>query len=408
MTAESLAELGAARLAELLMSAASTRPDLKRRLRMELAADQGAEALSGEIDKRLNAFETSRGRVAWRQKPAFLRDIETQRALLSGQLAALDRDAAVERLWRLMDAARPLGARIRNPADLDIVFSSVASDLGGLIDGRNREVSAVRLVESLRLNPAGWKAWLPALLDPASRDFAAAALDLAQKGGGSDAAWTALVRSLADAAGNVEAFRDSFAASALAKPAVAAAVARRYLAEERIEAAGDLLRASAPSANWRGKTPEPDPDWEAAWIDYLELSGQAQAAQDARWAGFERSLSVEFARDYTRRLPDFEDVEAERRAFDHASSFGDFEKGLSFLMAWPAFPEAAAMIEARGDTADVDPEKMEIWAAALRRRQPRAALKLLRRGAAAALRRRQFKTCERLTAEADTIDPDPS
>ena len=38
VTAENLAALGAGRLAEILVSVADTRADLKRRLRMELAA----------------------------------------------------------------------------------------------------------------------------------------------------------------------------------------------------------------------------------------------------------------------------------------------------------------------------------------------------------------------------------
>jgi hypothetical protein len=63
------------------------------------------------------------------------------------------------------------------------------------------------------------------------------------------------------------------------------------------------------------------------------------------------------------------------------------------------------MIERRGDEIQVVPDAAELWAAKLRRRQPQAAHQLLRKAAAAAFRRRDFKTCDRLTQEADTINP---
>lgn len=59
VTAENLAGLGVERLAQILVEVAETRTDLKRRLRMELAAGLGASHLVPEIDKRLGALETA-------------------------------------------------------------------------------------------------------------------------------------------------------------------------------------------------------------------------------------------------------------------------------------------------------------------------------------------------------------
>src|SRR3977135_2363585 len=82
VTPENLAALGVERLAEILVAAAEARPELKRRLRMELAAEQGAEHLAPEIDKRLASLETSRGKISWRQRPAFVRDLDGLRMLI--------------------------------------------------------------------------------------------------------------------------------------------------------------------------------------------------------------------------------------------------------------------------------------------------------------------------------------
>src|SRR5438046_94665 len=113
VTPENLERLGAARLAELLAEVAEIRPDLKRRLRMELAAEQGAEHLLVEIDKRLAAFQTSRSKVSWRQRNAFIREVEALRGLIAGRLAELDGSAALERLVALLETARRVKGRVR-------------------------------------------------------------------------------------------------------------------------------------------------------------------------------------------------------------------------------------------------------------------------------------------------------
>ena len=56
----------------------------------------------------------------------------------------------------------------------------------------------------------------------------------------------------------------------------------------------------------------PDFEWEDARIDVLDALGRTEDAQAARWGCFERALSSTHLRAYLRRLPDFDDVEAEK------------------------------------------------------------------------------------------------
>jgi hypothetical protein len=405
VTPENLASLGAERLAEILATVAETRPELKRRLRMELAAEQGAEHLLLEIDKRLNALEGSRSRVSWRQRPAFVRDVDGLRGLIAGRLAGLDPKAALERMWRFMELHRRLNLRLRDKdGELAAVFARAAADLGRLLAAGGDGAEA--LAASMAGNPAGWSAWLGPLLETAPPELPAAALRALSAREGAVAGWVPLLRRLADAAGDVDAFRATFTAAALKEAAVAAAVARRLLEAGRVDEAGRLLEAARPAA---AKTKGQEADvfaWEGVWIDYLERSGQAEAAQQARWASFERTLSAERARAFTRRLPDFEDVEAEDRAFAYAARHRDVERALQFLVEWPAPSEAARLVEARGGELAPSAEQAEAWAGALRLRQPRAAHALLRKGAAAAFRRRDFATSDRLTREADALLPE--
>ena len=406
VTVENLIGLGPDRLARILIGVAETRPDLKRRLRMELAAEQGPSALAAEIDKRLNSFETSRGKITWRQRPAFVRDLDALRVLIVERLAPMDGFAAIERLWHFMDVAHQVAKRYRERGgELGAVFARAAGGLGRLLGQTEPGFAAASLVESLSKDPTAWKAWLPELLAEAPSAVAEDALRFMSERRGAVPGWISLIRQMADAAEDVETFRATYTADALQTPSIAAEVGRRYLAADRMEEAGEVLRAGAPRAMApRGQSSDPDFDWETVWIDYLDRVGQLDAAQSARWASFERTLSAERARSFICRLGDFDDVEAATRAFEIAAGYPDFGAGLSFLMNWPALPEAGRMVERRCDDMLVAPPDAELWAAKLRRRFPGAAHLLLRKAAAAASRRRDSKTCDRLTAEAETID----
>jgi hypothetical protein len=411
VTAENLVNLGAERLAEILVGVADVRPELKRRLRMELAAEQGAEHLAVEIDKRLASLETSRSKILWRQRPSFVRDVDVLRGLIAKRLAELDRQAALDRMWLFMDLAKRLGLRVRDrDGELAAVFLRAAGDIGALLTEVDPDRAAGALVDAMIKAPFDWAEWLAMVLVQTAPEMAEAALRLMSVKRGAVPGWIPLIRQLADAAGDVDAYMSSYTDDALRTPSAAADVAKRLLASGRVDETGRVLEAAAPPANeprsslsGRGKTAGPDFDWETAWIDYLEQSGQGGAAQSARWASFERTLSVDRARAFTRRLTDFEDVEAEGRAFEFASNHPDFQQGLAFLMAWPAMSEAARMIEARSDDVRVEADQAELWAAKLRARHPAAAHLLLRRAAAAAFRRGQFATSDKLSQEADSI-----
>ncbi|MCR5877727.1 DUF6880 family protein [Phenylobacterium sp. J367] len=407
VTPENLERLGAERLAALLAQAAAARPELKRRLRMELAAEQGAEHLAVEIDRRLASLETSRGKISWRQRGAFVRDLEALRVLIADRLAELDAEGALARMGQLLAAQRRIGGRTRDKdGSLAAVFARAAGDLGGLLARLDSTTSGVAIAEGVAADPTSWSGWLEPVLAEVSPEAAHVALVRLSADARATGSWLPLLRRLADATGDADAYRATFTDQALKDPSVAAEVATRLLEAGRTDEAGRVLEASKPKAGVLKRAPEPDFDWETAWIAFLEASGRGDEAQAARWASFERTLSAERARDFTRRLPDFEDVEAEHRAFDLAAAHPDLGTALGFLIAWPAHAEAVRTLNARIDEAgDIATPVAEAIVAALRGRYPEAAHALLRKAAAAAFRRRDFKTCDRLTLEAEALAP---
>jgi hypothetical protein len=70
-------------------------------------------------------------------------------------------------------------------------------------------------------------------------------------------------------------------------------------------------------------------------------------AQDARWRHIQKTLNVDCLRAYLKRLPDFEDFEAERKALVWAAEFGSAERALAFFVAWPNLEHAARLVRDR-------------------------------------------------------------
>ena len=133
LTASNLEALGAERLAALLLELSDSQPALKRRLRMELSAEIGAEALAEEIDKRLAMIAGSKAKISWRKRPEFILDLSVLRRMIAGKLADLDAGIAMRRLWTFLDLADGLSLRVKDPkGELDQVFAAAAEDMATL------------------------------------------------------------------------------------------------------------------------------------------------------------------------------------------------------------------------------------------------------------------------------------
>jgi hypothetical protein len=92
--------------------------------------------------------------------------------------------------------------------------------------------------------------------------------------------------------------------------------------------------------------------WEEVYIEALDAAGQKEQAQQLRWAAFEERLSAIQLRAYLKKLLDFEDVEAEKRAMRHALDFRSFPAALDFLRGWPDPARAARLVLTRA--AEID------------------------------------------------------
>jgi hypothetical protein len=179
---------------------------------------------------------------------------------------------------------------------------------------------------------------------------------------------------IADAQGDVDAFTAQYDEPTRRVPAIAAAIARRLLSAGRAKEAWHVVE----SAEHR-RVGSPEFDWEDARIDVLDALGCGKEAQAARLACFERSLSARHLRAYLKKLPDFDDVEAEDRALDHAERYKEALQSLLFLINWPSLDRAARIVTRR--TGELDGDHYEVLtpaADALAGKHPLAATLVLR------------------------------
>jgi hypothetical protein len=217
---------------------------------------------------------------------------------------------------------------------------------------------------------------------------------------------------IADALGDVDGYAARFTPSEQANPAIAADIATRLLGAGRTQEAMAALSKADPESG-KGRR---WPDWEQVRIDTLEALGRSAEAQDERWAIFERDLNADYLGAYLKRLPDFDDEEAENRSLAHARAYAGFHQALEFLVGWPnqtlAHGIAAQLVLERHGELDGDHYWLLTPAAdALDQRYPLVATLLLRAMIDFALDKarskryghaaRHLQTCEYLSKRID-------
>lgn len=412
LNAANLAAMGADRLADLLVEAAADDPLWKRRLKMELAAEVGAADLAFEIDRRLSAIAASRARVSWRKRPGLIRDLQSLRTMITGRLAVLDPRLAMDRLVVWFDLYPALSLRTTDPKDeLGQMFDAAAAqDLPAVSDATDPEAAAPVLADAVLTRLSDWGRWMGRATAGLDRNLARRVLTAITAGRPPPTGRLALVvRKLSDRVDDFEQWVATLPDEDRRRPEIGAEIAQRLARAGRAAEARIALDASRPRpapARWgRASEPPPTPDvWLRAEIAVLGSEGRDDEALAARWSLFERSLDADQLRALIAALSDFEDVAALDRAHAIAAAWPDAEKGLAFLMNWPAHREAAAMITARADGLRGNDEAYPLWAARLAGRYPAAATLLLRARIRTLLRLGATDEAASLIAEAAALE----
>ena len=409
LNAKNLEALGAERLAELLIEISTGNAAAKRRLRLRLAGAQSPGEVAKEVRKRLTTIARSRSFVDWQNRRALVEDLETQRRAIIDQVAKADPAEALDLMWRFLALANPVFGRCDDSSGTVIgIFHAACGDLGKIAKAEKAdpETLADRAFGALNENDYGQcddliEVLTPALGQVGLEHLKQLVVQLSQEplpksdpedrqviawGSGGpiyaddhagrrrDSMVRLALQEIADAQGDADAFIAQQSERARTVPKVAAEIAQRLLAAGRAEEAWTAI--NAVDEDRPGWIPF---EWEQARVDVLEALGRTDEAQEFRLACFSRSLSDAHLRAYLKRLPDFDDIEAEERALSHALGYPSVHHALMFLVSWPALDRAAHLVLTRADELDGDHYEILAPAAdALEAKHPLAAT-LLRR-----------------------------
>ncbi|MFN9871416.1 MAG: DUF6880 family protein [Cyanobacteriota bacterium] len=359
LTARNLEALGAARLAELLLTLSEGDAGAKRLLRLALAEQKGPAEIAREVRKRLATIERSGSFLDDHQRKALLKDLERQRQAISGPIAEHDPAGAVELFWDLLglyeglidrcddsdavvrdffhQSSAALGAvALKAPGDpkalADQVYGAIVSNGYGQFDPILRDLAPALGPEGL----AHLRQRLEALRAcHTSNDRAKTHRDLIVR---------IAMLDIADALGDAEAYLAEYRdhdPEALTVPAIAARVAERLTQAGRAEEALALLQGADPVLAQRRAGAE---EWCEARLAALAALSRHDEAQAQRWEYALMELSCRHLRDYLKKLPAFEEAAAEERALDLVAEHHDLQEALWFLLHWPEPRRAARLV----------------------------------------------------------------
>lgn len=409
LNAKNLEALGAERLAQLLIEISTGDAAAKRKLRLALAGAEGPKEAAREIAKRLTSIAKARTFVNWQNRKPLVKDLQTQRSAIMEQIAPHDPREALALLWRFTGLATSVFERCDDSSGTVIgIFHQACADLGEVAKTAEPEPEALarQVLDALQDNGFGQYDGLIIIMGPALGPEGVAHLkDLVEELGRTPVPvppkteWQAVgwgsggtryahemeerarqstvemaLKDIADVQGDVDGFIAQYDPKTRKVPKIAAEIAQRLLAAGRAgDALGFIERADVKEARWI------PPEWQDARLAVLEALDRNDEAQAFRWACFERELSGEHLRGYLKRLPDFEDIDAEERAMAHAAAHPNLLAALNFFLNWPSLAHAARLLIDR--QVDVDGDHYELLAPAaetLAEKHPLAATVALR------------------------------
>lgn len=409
LNAKNLEALGAQRLSELLIEISTGNAAQKRRLRMELVGNHSSVELAREVRKRLTSIARAQTFIDWRKVKALKADLETQRKTIVDVVAANDPKEGLELLWHFLALATPIFKRSDDGSgSLIQSFHQACTDAG--IIAKAASVNCGQLAEKVfkAVQDNGYgqydhliSAMVPALgksgLDHLKGLFVQWSTEPKEKAAKEDRkviGWSSqgpvyedevygnhrdltvrlALQEIADAQGDVDAYIAQQPKNTRQSPMIAADMANRLLSAGRAEEALTALDKAETKAR-----PDVPFEWQFTRAETLDALDRGDEAQAFRWECFERSLNDQHLRAFLKRLPDFDDVEAEAKALAYAQGFSDIHSALVFFLGWPALGEAAKLVLNRRQELDGNLyEVMTPAAEALAERYPLAATTVLR------------------------------
>lgn len=384
LNAKNLEALGVERLAELLIEISTGNANHKRRLRMELVGNASGVELAREVRKRLGSIARAKSWIDWQKVKSVKADLEAQRKTIAEKIAIFDPDEAFELIWQFHSLADPIFERSNDGSGTLIEsFHAACDDAGRIAALAKTSTQRVvdKIVAALQDNGYGQydrliDAMAPVLgetglrkLQNAFERWAREPKSKVTEAGMQIVGWSmsgpiyreelhargqsitvkVALEQIADALGDVDLYIAQQSEASKAFATVATEIAKRLLSAGRAQEALYALD-TVEFDNRRDISSQ----WQVVRAETLEAVGRSQEAQQFRWNSFEQSLNAELLRAYLQRLPDFDDMEAEEKAFAYVQRVPDANRALSFFVRYPSLHEASKLVLCRASEMDGD------------------------------------------------------
>lgn len=358
LKAETLAALGAERLADLILTQTKVDPVFARTVRMALAAKNDPSALGHEIGKRLKTIRRSTSFLDWNDVRPLARELDQLRENIVGPLAQQSPELAIQQMRVFLSLAESVYERSDDSSgSLGDVFRQGGEDLGALwvnSGNRNPTALATEILSLIEADGYGVFDELPEAASPALGVEGRAAMRrmlLERQAALSgeerrhyDYKVNWLMPALADLDDDVNAFIatvDPERRNSLLNARVAERLINHGRADEALE------WIDAPTD--RGHNEREMAGLRLLALEKLKRTGMAQAE---RRKIFERWLDPEVLRAWLKGVPAFEDFAAERDALDFVLRHGEPTLALAFLIEWPDSKRAGDLVRDRADELD--------------------------------------------------------
>src|SRR5258705_1631026 len=427
ITIETLTELGAHKLAELLIAEAAGNRQLKQAIELAISAKEGPAVLETTVRKRLAGFAKSRSMPSYERSREIIVELDGLRTMIVENIGIEHPRLALDLLWELLELhpsilelvddssgyagdvftracydLGPLAERVSiDPEALAaLVFQKITNNSYGIYDGLITSLNAGLGREGLTK--------LRGLLLQRRQQYLTNDKVAANAAGRHDFTLRGLSLALcviAEIESDAHDVIDTYQGRDLTNPHFASGIALQLLRAGRAEEALNYLDRAQPSEENRhfGEL-----KWTDARIAALDAVKRTDKAQALRVAFFQVHLSLPHLRAYLHQLPDFEDFEAEQRALDHVGGHANVHAALSFLVEWPAHERAAQLVLSRYKEIDGDRyELLDPAASIIEGKYPLAAVLLRRALIEVTLRKgraTRYKHAARHVREIDSLN----
>lgn len=364
LSTDKLKDLGAEKLAQLVLDEAERNAGFRRQVKAALAGKSGPEAIAKLIDRRLSGLARAKSFIEWDKARAFADDLRSLTDTITAELGPTAPALAIDRLLRFIATHEQVFERVDDSSGRvqDVYYQVIAAtgDLAPNLPVPEADALPEKIMTALGESTHGYLADVTEAVAPHLPQDSLARWDgdlqdaIAERQTEEAARisdgwfysmtsqWAGMRQILASARGDLDLL-------------IALEVKKKPHMQDTLAISAQLLEAgrSAEALEWvrkpgRRTFGETDdglsPERVSLEARILDATGDRSAAQTLRWRCFEARLSAGILREYLKQQPDFEDIEAEDRAHAFALEKADPEVALQFFLDWPRLDLAAKLI----------------------------------------------------------------